>query len=193
MRRFIKGLLFVLTLNLLSGPGFAQDFRIVSGSSCGFWVHVHRFFIPSDIQGTNTFVSGTAALSDTGTSLTAQVTLDATGFKTGIGLRDRDVRKSLKAAQFPEIKFVLKQLTGFNSKLAALQGQTLTAEGTFTLLGHSAELEFPVTIIQQNGIWRVQGVCQQNFKNLGVVAPGIPGLLSVDDPLKLYVDLRFGE
>lgn len=180
-----------LTMVFAAGAAASAPLRVLPGSTCSFTVHVHRLGIPSDITGVNKNISGTVEVSDGGVA--GHVTIDAAGFDTGIGLRNRDVRSSLKAKTSPAITFELKSLPGFDPARAAAQGQTLTAQGAFSVAGHGTDLQMPVFLSKVGQNWRVQGETLSGFKALQVSPPGIPLLLSADDALKLAIDLLVGE
>ena len=170
----------------------AKDLLVLPGSTATFVVHARHMFTHEVINGVNTGVSGTVSVpAASGGPVTAHIEIDAAGFKTGDDLRDEHVRGALRSKIAPKIAFDLQSLPGFDA--GAAQGQTLTAQGTFSVGGHSVSLSMPVSVAMQNGRWKVHGEAVTGFKALQVTPPGIPVMVSVEDALTVKVDLLVGE
>lgn len=161
------------------------DARVVSGT-VGFEARASV----GDFDGTSSEVSGEVAGGATPAAVRGWVAFPASSLRTGIGLRDRDMRKSLEADRHPEIRL---DVTGV--AMEGARGDTVHAvvRGTLTVRGVARPISSPVAAVRTADGFQVRGrfpIDLREWKIGGLRR--MFGTLSVDPEVMVRFELTFG-
>jgi polyisoprenoid-binding protein YceI len=114
----------------------------------------------------------------------ACIQIDAASLETGNNLRDRTMREDhLETAVFPTIDF---RLEGVDSVRPLGSAREVTIRGALTLHGVTRELGFPVRVLEEGAVVRLEGETPLRMTDYGIPIPGFL-FLTVND----QVTVRF--
>lgn len=174
-----RGLLAMgLLISLLAAPSFdvrAQAFRTDAGyvrftSS----VPLHTF------DGESDRLVGRISLTDS----TVDFYVDLTTLETGIGKRDKDMRRSLETDRFQFAEFFGKLISPFDP---ARQGpQPAIVKGDFKVHGVSRQMEISGTLEKKAAGLEVEAVWTVNLKDFNIEPPSLL-IVRVDEVQKVYM------
>ncbi|MEZ4702825.1 MAG: YceI family protein [Rhodothermales bacterium] len=122
--------ILLLIASLYAPAAHAQQYATDAGKAAFTGeIPVNRF------TGISESLSGRVSLIDR----SVRFTLDLNTLDTGIGKRDRDMRKTLNTSRFPEAVFEGRLVSEFDPGIPEMQPARV--QGTFTLHGVSQEIE----------------------------------------------------
>lgn len=137
----------------------------------------------SAVDGSFTALKGTLEFNESDISATKfKVTLDANAIDTGIGMRDKHLRKEdyFDVKQFPVIQFSSTRVVEGNAGEGIITGQ-------LTIKSITKEITFPFTYTITNDNLRFKGEFRLNRRDYRVGGNSI----SLADELKVILDVTF--
>jgi hypothetical protein len=185
-----------LFLGLLLSPSIplpgaeARVFVPSAGTYAAFTVTAHAFGKPVVVYGIHRHVEGEVQLLPAG-RVSAHLSMAGDGFKTGILQRDRDVAHSLSEKDHPDLVFALMGVSGYHPERDSPQDVTLT--GRLEVRGRATTLSIPARIRVRGRDLEAEGSVDTRFSSLKVSPPGLLGLLSTEDPLRIGLVLKAKE
>jgi polyisoprenoid-binding protein YceI len=171
----------------------ATRLEIAPGTKASYRVREQLlgFNFPNDAVGTTQTVSGSITIAPDGAVAGgSKITVDLRTLKSDDERRDNYLRdRMLQASESPHAEFVARRLTGTPLPIPTSGKATLQLVGDMTV--HRTTAEITWTIDATFSPDRVTGQARTNFPfaKFGLVIPRLPGLLSVDDNIKLELDL----
>lgn len=110
----------------------------------------------------------------------AYAEIEAASLKTGIGRRDRDMRRYLEAEKHPKITFLLKEVEEHARQGAVFR---LTLHGDLTIRGVTRPISIPLEASPSEGRLQVEGKVDLRMSDFGVKKPRFPflPLITVND------------
>lgn len=166
------------------GAQAVPDARVESGT-LGFEARA----TVGDFDGESSEVTGAVTGGATPSAVRGWVELPARSLRTGIGLRDRDMWKSLEAERHPQIRL---DVTGVEAQGA--RGDTVLAQvrGTLTVRGVTRPVSAPVAAIPTAHGFRVQGRFPIDLREWEIGGlKRMLGTLRVDPAVTVRFDLLF--
>ncbi len=142
-----------------------------------------------DFTGTTHTVSGAMAASATLAGVRGWVEAPVATLETGNGRRDRDLNKSMESAQYPTIRFDLREV-----RPGAAQGDStlVTLVGTLTLHGVAQAVELPARVARAAGAVRVRTDFPVNLKDYRIGGLSkMFGVLRMNEHIVVHVDVTF--
>jgi polyisoprenoid-binding protein YceI len=125
--------------------------------------------------GTSDVLVGRIALADS----TVDFYLDLETLDTGIGKRDKDMKKTLETDEYPFAEFFGKLVSPFDP---AGGSQAAVVRGTFTIHGHSKELEVAGTLEPTEGGLKLDAAWELNLDDYEIKPPKL--LIMKVDPVQ---------
>lgn len=125
--------------------------------------------------GTSDVLVGRIALADS----TVDFYLDLETLDTGIGKRDKDMKKTLETDEYPFAEFFGKLVSPFDP---AGGTQQAVVRGTFTIHGHSRALEVTGTLEPTSGGLQLQASWELNLDDYQIKPPKL--LIMKVDPVQ---------
>lgn len=171
-------LLSVLALAALAMPVpcSAQAFRTDSGTAeFTSSVPLHSF------TGTSDLLAGRIDLGDG----TVDFFLDLETLETGIGKRDKDMRKTLETDEYPFASFYGRFVSPVDSTSSAEQPVRVT--GAFSIHGVEREIEVDGTVQRTAEGLRVRAEWPLNLRDYDIVPPRLL-IVKVDEVQRLRID-----
>jgi len=171
----------------------ATRLEIAPGTKASYRVREQLlgFNFPNDAVGTTQSVSGSITIAPDGAMTSgSKITVDLRTLKSDDERRDNYLRdRTLQTNQSPFAEFVARRLTGLAAPIPASGKAALQLVGDMTV--HRVTSEIVWTIDATLGPDRVTGQAKTNFTfaKFGLILPRLPGLLSVDDNIRLELDL----
>lgn len=157
LSRVAAGLVFFLAI----GPAHAQTYSTESGTAeFESRVPLHTF------TGTSQSLVGQIALADS----TVDFYIDLETLDTGIGKRDKDMRKTLETDQFPFAEFFGKLVSPFDPSGAE---QTARVRGRFKIHGVSREIEVSGTLKPVASGLELRAEWDLNLKDYRITPPSL--------------------
>ncbi|HEY0970138.1 MAG TPA: YceI family protein [Gemmatimonadales bacterium] len=159
------------------------DARVASGT-VGFEADA----TVGDFEGESSEVSGEVTGGPTPAAVRGWVAFPARSLRTGIGLRDRDMWKSLEADRHPEIRLEITRVA-----VEGVRGDTVLArvDGTLTVRGVARPVSSPVAAVRTADGFHVSGrfpIDLREWKIGGLRR--MLGTLRVDPEVVVKFDLR---
>jgi polyisoprenoid-binding protein YceI len=149
------------------------------------------FNFPNDAVGTTQAVSGHLLLGADGVvSSGSKLTVDLRTLKSDDERRDNYLRdRTLQTGRFPLAEFVPRRIAGVTLPLPTSGKAAVQIIGDMTVHGVTSELSWSVDATFTAD--RVTGQAKTSFpfSKFGLTLPRLPGLLSVDDNIRLELDL----
>jgi polyisoprenoid-binding protein YceI len=194
-------ILYIISLILLPGYSTVAGspdryvFSVSDASTAYYEARIKLMFVTnSTITGINDNVSGELEWipAEPKPYVDARIVIDANGFESGNGTRDRDVRNYLKAAEYPEIIFALKNILGLQADIPKSASGSYAAVGELTVAGTTSEITVPVTIRFSTDTLYVDGSTAATYTQFGVDPPRVAGIVGrAPDELRLGMNLIF--
>ena len=196
-----RGVLAVcLVLALASGelPVVGQAGRIrlevAPGSKASYRVReqLAGFDLPNDAVGTTEAVTGSMVLLPDGSfdSNQSRLTLDLTTLTSDQSMRDNYVRtRTLEVATHPKAEFVPRRAQGLTLPLASSGKVSFQIIGDLTVHGVTAESTWAATAVLAADRVTGQATTRFPFSTFQLQIPKLARLLSVDDDIRLELDL----
>lgn len=157
-----------------------------------------------DFVGETRTVTGAVLASPDYASLRGWVEAPVATLKTGNGLRDRDLRKSMEVEQYPTMRFDLSGATVRSA--AGADSAQLVLHGTLRLHGVSRAVDVPVIVVRSAAA--VDGAGSDGLRGETAHLTGtfpvkltdyqigglrkMGGLLRMQEGIEVHLDLRFG-
>ena len=171
----------------------ATRLEIAPGTKASYRVREQLlgFNFPNDAVGTTQSVSGSITIAPDGAVASgSKITVDLRTLKSDDDRRDNYLRdRTLQTNQSPFAEFVARRLTGLPVPIPTSGKATLQLVGDMTVHRVTSEIVWAIdaTLAQD----RVTGQAKTNFPfaKFGLILPRLPGLLSVDDNIRLELDL----
>lgn len=166
-----RWLFLVCGLLLASGTVQAQSFMTEAGhAEFTSEVPLHTF------TGTSEQLVGLINLADG----TVDFYIDLNTLDTGIGKRDKDMRKTLEVDKYPFAEFFGKLMTDVDAVSEA--EQPVTVQGTFTIHGVSREIEVTGTLQKVAEGLKLTAAWALNLEDYDIVPPRL--LIVKVDPVQ---------
>lgn len=173
--RIVK--LSVILLALLSAPdGYAQSFMTRTG-----YVEFHSTVPLHSFNGKSKHLVGKISMPDS----TVDFYVDLTTLKTGIGKRDRDMRKTLNTEKFPFAEFYGKLLTPVD--LSDTTVQPARVRGEFKVHGISDKVTIEGSLKPTGEGLRIEASWILLLKDHDIEPPGIL-FYKVDQEQKIHIN-----
>jgi len=168
--------------------------EIQSGSKAEYRVReqLARLNFPNDAVGATESVAGALVVRPDGTFTgDSKLTVDMRTLRTDEPKRDGFVRENtLETNRYPLAEFVPRRYTGLPASLPTSGGATFKLIGDLTLHGVTAEQAWDVAATFAGDTVNAKATTQFNFAKYKITIPRIFGLLSVDDAIRLELNVR---
>ena len=185
--------------------GLAQDssgslrFEIVEGTRASFRVREQLVGIsfPNDAVGMTTAVEGALVIGPDGAMDASQsrITVDLATLSSDQSMRDGFLRQRvLEVAQYPQAVFVPRRVTGAtvppepSGRPFDIVGFQLI--GDMTIHGVTQEIAFDVIGTFRGDTLQGKALTSFSFSTFGLTQPRLPFLLSVEDEIRLEIDVK---
>ena len=166
MRMFLIAVAFAVAALPVQGQAFMTESGRAEFDSR---VPLHSF------TGTSDALVGRIALADS----TVDFYLDLETLDTGIGKRDKDMKKTLETDKYPFAEFFGKLVSPFDP---AGGSQQAVVRGTFTIHGKSRDLEVTGTLEPADGGLQLQASWEMNLDDYQIEPPKL--LIMKVDPVQ---------
>ena len=168
--------------------------EIQSGSNAEYRVReqLARLNFPNDAVGATESMTGVLVIRPDGT-LTgdSKLTVDLRTLRTDEPKRDGFVRENtLETNRYPTAEFVPRRYTGLPTPLPTSGGATFKLTGDMTLHGVTAEETWDVAATFAGDSVTAKATARFNFAKYKITIPRVFGLLSVDDDIRLELNVR---
>lgn len=147
---------------------------------------------PNTVVAVNSQVQGGGVLNflDPAQSRLDDFTIDASGFVTDSGLRDRAIRQFiLQSDQYPEIQFQVTSISGFPDAITIGESVSFEITGTLTIRDISQETTFvgEATVVSEG---RVEGMATATVlrADYELTIPSVPRVADVDEEVILEIE-----
>jgi polyisoprenoid-binding protein YceI len=203
---FIAGLMLTVVAGAASGgllqqaPGQtsatagAVRLEIQAGSKAEYRVReqLARLNFPNDAVGATESVSGAIVLrSDGAFADGSKITVDMRTLKTDEPKRDGFVREyTLETNRYPLAEFVPRRQKGLPTPLPTSGASTFQLIGDMTLHGVTSEIIWDVAGTFAADAMTAKATTRFNFAKFKITIPKVFGLLSVDDDIRLELNVR---
>jgi polyisoprenoid-binding protein YceI len=189
-RRALALAALVALVLLVVAPAGAQSRRwaaVAGKSSAGF----RASFPLGEFSGRTEDVSGEfeTDVTDLRKGVTGVLSVKAATLRTGDTGRDRDMRKALAVAEYPEIRFTVQQVDASFPSLADRSDVLLTIRGVMSIHGVERPMTFPGRArLRDDTLW-VRGETELRMSDFGITPP-TRLLLRVKDTVFVEFDVR---
>ncbi|HEX4998117.1 MAG TPA: YceI family protein [Terriglobia bacterium] len=149
------------------------------------------FDLPNDAVGVTSDVFGGLTLSADGAiGSGSRISVDLRTLKSDQEQRDTFLRdRTIQTNRFPTADFVPRRIEGLSMPLPTKGSSTFKLIGDMTAHGVTAELSWTLELTFDGD--RVTGKAKTSFpfKTFNLTIPRLPGILSLDDNIRLELDL----
>jgi polyisoprenoid-binding protein YceI len=190
------GLLLVCAASAAPLEGQSPSVRLETapGSKASYRVReqLAGFDLPNDAVGTTEAVAGSLVLAADGTfdRDRSRLTLDLATLTSDQSMRDNYVRnRTLEVEKFPKAEFVPRRVQGLALPLASAGQVSFQIVGDLTVHGVTAESTWAVTATLAPDRVTGRATTSFPFSTFGLQIPKLARLLSVDDNIRLDLDL----
>ena len=203
MNRIVSGVLVVgCAAVLFEGSAQTQAgqtargvrLEIQSGSKAEYRVReqLARLNFPNDALGTTESITGALVMRPDGTFTgDSKLTVDMRTLRTDEPKRDGFVRENtLETNRYPLAEFVPRRYTGLPAPLPTSGGATFKLTGDMTLHGVTAEETWEVAATFAGDSVNAKATARFNFAKYKITVPRVFGLLSVEDDIRLELNVR---
>ena len=170
---------FLVLAVLLAAPAFAAQAQVyyteTGHAEFTSKVPMHTFI------GTSQHLVGQIDLVDG----TVDFYLDLTTLETGIGKRDKDMRKTLETDEYPFAEFYGTLVSDFDTNSTALQ--PVRVRGDFTIHGVTREIEVEGSLQKTAGTLRVLGDWKLNLEDYDITPPSLV-IVKVDPVQDIHIN-----
>jgi len=168
--------------------------EIQSGSKAEYRVReqLARLNFPNDAVGATESISGALVVRTDGTFTgDSKLTVDMRTLRTDEPKRDGFVRENtLETNRYPLAEFVPRRYTGLPTPLPTSGGAAFKLIGDLTLHGVTAEQTWDVAATFAGDAVNAKVTTQFNFAKYKITIPRVFGLLSVEDDIRLELNVR---
>jgi polyisoprenoid-binding protein YceI len=184
------------SLRPLAAAEAPQHYRVVperSTASYRIREQLAGINFPSDAVGTTQAVTGTIALDDQGhvRLSDSRMTIDLRTLRSDSDRRDNYVRRNtLETERYPTVVFVPTAVRGLPRPLPHSGTVPLTLLGDLTVRDVTRLVTWDATATVEGDEVRVQAHTTVRFADFGLPIPRVASVLSVEDSIRLEVDLR---
>lgn len=172
----------------------ATRFEVARGSKADYRVReqLARLNFPNDAVGTTENVTGAIVIRPDGSfAPESKLTVDLRTLKTDEPKRDGFVRENtLETNRYPLAEFVPRRQKGLPTPLPASGAANFQLTGDMTLHGVTAEQTWDVAATFAADGVAAKATTRFNFAKFKITVPRVFGLLSVDDDIRLELNLR---
>jgi polyisoprenoid-binding protein YceI len=177
-----------------SQPAANVRLEIASGSKAEYRVReqLARLNLPNDAVGATESVTGALVIRPDGSfTPDSRLTVDLRTLKTDEPKRDGFVRQNtLESDRYPNAEFVPRRQKGLTVPLPASGAATFQLVGDMTLHGVTAEQTWDVAASFAADSVTAKATTGFNFAKYKITVPRIFGLLSVEDDIRLELNLK---
>jgi polyisoprenoid-binding protein YceI len=175
-------------------PARGLRLEVQSGSKAEYRVReqLARLNFPNDAVGATESVTGALVVRADGTFTgDSRLTVDLRTLRTDEPKRDGFVRENtLETDRYPLAQFVPRRYTGLATPIPTSGGATFHMVGDMTLHGVTAEQTWQVAATFAGEAVHAKATTQFNFAKYRITIPRVFGLLSVDDDIRLELNVR---
>ena len=168
--------------------------EIQSGSKAEYHVReqLARLNFPNDAVGATESISGALVVRLDGTFTgDSKLTVDLRTLRTDEPKRDDFIRENtLETNRYPLAEFVPRRYTGLPTPLPTSGGATFKLAGDLTLHGVTAEQAWDVAATFAGDAVSAKATTRFNFAKYKITIPRVFGLLSVEDDIRLELNVR---
>ena len=168
--------------------------EIQSGSKAEYRVReqLARLNLPNDAVGTTESITGALVVRPDGTFTgDSRLTVDMRTLRTDEPKRDGFIRENtLETNRYPLAEFVPRRYTGLPTPLPTSGGATFKLTGDMTLHGVTAEETWDVAATFAGDSVNAKATARFNFAKYKITIPRVFGLLSVEDDIRLELNVR---
>lgn len=198
VRGWLCGLAVAGALVVVDGTAWSQAkatrLEVTSGSRAEYRVReqLARLNFPNDAVGATESVSGAIVVNADGSfAPDSKLTVDMRSLKTDEPKRDGFVRENtLETSRYPNAEFVPKRHKGMPMPLPASGSATFQLIGDMTLHGVTTEQAWDVAASFAAAAVTAKATARFNFAKYKITVPRVFGLLSVDDDIRLELNVR---
>jgi len=144
-----------------------------------------------DFAGQSSALSGAVTGGPDLETLRGWVEAPVDSLRTGNGLRDRDMRRSLGSARFPALRFDLDEV-----RPSPAQGDSMvvTLAGRFTIHGVTRPVSIPALLAWRPGGIRLAVMIPMDVRDYGIEGLSrLLGVLRMDPEIIVRIDLLLGQ
>src|SRR5262245_17312441 len=179
-----------------AATGAATRLEIVKGSKAIYRVReqLARLNFPNDAVGSTESITGALVIGADGTFApdASKITVDLRTLKTDDERRDAFIRdNTLQTNRHPMAEFVPRRQKGLPSPLPASGTVNFQLIGDMTLHGVTSEVIWDTAGTFAADTISAKATTRFNFAKFKITIPKVFGLLSVDDDIRLELDVRF--
>ena len=190
----VAGVLVALEGTARSQASPATRLEVGTGSRAEYRVReqLARLNFPNDAVGTTESVTGAIVINPDGSFAPgSRLTVDLRSLKTDEPKRDGFVRENtLETNRYPSAEFVPRRQKGLPMPLPATGTANFHLVGDMTLHGVTAEHGWDVAATFAADSVTAKATTRFNFSKFKITVPRVFGLLSVDDDIRLELNLR---
>jgi polyisoprenoid-binding protein YceI len=175
-----------------SARGLRLEIQVGSKAEYRVREQLARLNFPNDAVGATESITGALVMRPDGTFTgDSKLTVDLRTLRTDEPKRDGFVRENtLETNRYPMAEFVPRRYTGLPAALPTSGGATFKVSGDLTLHGVTAEQTWDVTGTFAGDAVNAKATTQFNFAKYKITIPRVFGLLSVDDNIRLELNVR---
>ncbi len=178
----------------IRGQAAATRLEVSPGSKAEYRVReqLARLNFPNDAVGATESVTGAVVINADGSfTPDSKLTVDLRTLRTDEPKRDGFVRENtLETARHPLAEFVPRRHKGLSLPLPSSGSATFQLIGDMTLHGVTAEQAWDVAATFAADTINAKTTTRFNFAKYRITIPRVFGLLSVDDDIRLELNLR---
>jgi|SRR5688572_17066230 len=168
--------------------------EVQSGSKAEYRVReqLARLNFPNDAVGTTESITGALVVRPDGSfTPDSKLTVDLRTLKTDEAKRDGYVRaNTLQTDQYPRAEFLARRQTGLPRPLPTSGAANFQLTGDMTLHGVTAEQTWDVAATFAGDAVNAKATTRFNFAKYKITVPRIFGLISVEDDIRLELNVR---
>jgi len=174
--------------------GSSTRIEITAGSTAEYRVReqLARLNFPNDAVGTTDKFTGSLVVGPGGVvTARSKLTVDLRALQSDADRRDAFLRENtLHTNRFPLAEFVPRRQQGLPSALPSSGKVAFTLIGDMTIHGVTSELTWDVTATLTPTAVTGQATTRFPFAKFGLTIPKVMGLLSVEDDIRLVLNIR---
>ena len=178
-----------------AAAGAAMRLEIVKGSKSSYHVReqLARLNFPNDAVGSTESITGAIVIGADGTfaAEASKITVDLRTLRTDEERRDAFIRdNTLETDRYPLAEFMPRRQKGLPSPLPASGAVNFQLIGNMTLHGVTSEVTWDTVGTFAADTVSARATTRFNFAKFKIAIPKVFGLLSVDDDIRLEMDVR---
>lgn len=202
MNRVVRGLMPAVAVGAafiaIEGTAWSQAgptrLEVTSGSKAEYRIReqLARLNFPNDAVGTTESVAGAIVVNADGSfAPESKLTVDMRSLRTDEPKRDGFVRENtLETNRYPSAEFVPRRHKGMPMPLPASGTANFQLAGDMRLHGVTAEQAWDVAATFAPDAVTAKATTRFNFAKYKITIPRVFGLLSVDDDIRLELNVR---